>query len=293
MQMAAPDPASITALPERWRKSISCENVAGAELRLLRFGAGRPLVFVHTLRTQLDYFRLVLQRLDTTRFEAIAVDLPGHGHSSAPRAEYTADYFTNAVEGLLERCELRDATVVGESIGGTIALTLAARANPRINRVVAVNPYDYGRWGGIRRSSWLANVLFTTILWPGIGPVVAGGETRAILRAVLRGGLYDGSALPEDLLEELHRCGSIPGHGRALRSLSRAWRSWVAAREQYKRIAVPVTLVYGDHDWSRRPEREANARAIPGADTVGLERCAHFASLEQPDAVARLITSEA
>jgi pimeloyl-ACP methyl ester carboxylesterase len=54
-----------------------------------------------------------------------------------------------------------------------------------------------------------------------------------------------------------------------------------------------VTLVYGDHDWSRPAEREANARAIRGADVVTLARCGHFASLEQPDAVARLIAAEA
>ena len=40
---------------------------------------------------------------------------------------------------------------VGESIGASIGLILAARGNPRIVHVVAVNPYDYGRWGGTRR----------------------------------------------------------------------------------------------------------------------------------------------
>ena len=223
----------------------------------------------------------------------IAVDLPGHGHSSAPRVDYSAGYFSDTVERLLEQCELRDAVLVGESIGGTIALTLAARGNARISRVIAVNPYDYGRFGGIRRSSPLANTLFTALLWPGVGPIVARAETRAILRGVLRGGLYDRHALRDDLLDELARCGSLPGHARAFRSLNREWRSWIAARAGYTRIALPVTLVYGDHDWSRPDEREANTRAIPGVDAVSLEQCGHFASLEQPDKVAELIAARA
>jgi len=54
----------------------------------------------------------------------------------------------------------------GASPRASIALALAAHHNPRVARVVAINPYDYGRWGGIRRSSSLAKVLFTAMLWP-------------------------------------------------------------------------------------------------------------------------------
>jgi pimeloyl-ACP methyl ester carboxylesterase len=287
--MPASSPQPTTVLPESLQGALRYAHVAPAELRYLRVGTGRPVVLMHTLRTQLDYFGRLLERLDTTRHEVIAVDLPGHGRSSAPQVDYSADYFSDTIETLLEQCELHDATLVGDSIGGTIALTLAARGNPRIQRVIAINPYDYGRWGGIRRSSALANALFTALLWPGVGPIVAGAETRAILRGVLRGGLHDTGALRDDLLEELHRCGSLPGHARAFRSLNRQWRSWIAARAAYHRIALPVTLVYGDEDWSRPDEREANARAIPGADVVSLERCGHFASLDQPDKVADLI----
>jgi pimeloyl-ACP methyl ester carboxylesterase len=74
-----------------------------------------------------------------------------------------------------------------------------------------------------------------------------------------------------------------------LRSLSRHWRSWIAARRDYPKIAVPVTLVYGDHDWSRLAERTANAQAIRGVEVVTLAECGQIPSLERPDAVARLI----
>ena len=79
----------------------------------------------------------------------------GHGESTAPRVDYTADYFTDAVEGLLEFCELRNVILVGESIGGSIGLILGARGNQRMARVVALNPCDHGRWGGIGKSSLL------------------------------------------------------------------------------------------------------------------------------------------
>ena len=265
----------------------------GAELRYRRTGGGRPVVLVHTLRTQLEYFDRLLEHLDTGKVEVFAIDLPGHGKSSAPAVEYTADYFTDSVAALLDRLALTDVVVVGESIGGTIALALAARHDPRVARVVAVNPYDYGRRGGIRRSSPLANVLFTAILWPGVGPIVARAGTPGILCRVMEGGLYDPGLLPAALIDQMYRCGRLPGHARAFRSLNTQWRTWVAARSRYPQIGLPVTLVYGSDDWSRPDEREANTRSIPSVRTVSLERCGHFASLERPDAVARLIDDAA
>ena len=263
--------------------------VNGCDVRYLRAGSGTPVVFVHTLRTQLDMFLQVIEQLDTTQVEVIAIDLPGHGESTAPPVDYTAGYFTDAVEGLLEHLDLHKAVFVGESIGASIGLILAARDNPRIAHVVAINPYDYGHWGGARRSSPLNNVVFTTILWPVLGPIVARAGTKGLLRLVLAGGLHDRHKLPPGLVSDIARCGRLPGHARAFRSLCLQWHSWLSARAQYGAITLPVTLVYGDEDWSRPAERDANAREIPGAHVVTLKATGHFASLETPKEIADLI----
>lgn len=282
----------IGALPDSLRSALRGTSASGVQLRYLQVGTGHAVVFLHTLRTQLEMYRGVIDRLDRTKVHAVALDLPGHGHAGAPNVAYTVDFFSDIVAGFLVECEVHGATLVGESIGATIALSLAARRNDRVGSVIAINPYDYGRWGGIRRSSPAARVLFTAILWPAIGPLVAHGETRQILRTVMRGGVHDKHALSAELIEELYRSGGRPGHARALRSLSREWRSFVRARHGYARIEVPVTLVYGENDWSRPGEREANQRAIAGARLVTIKRCGHFATLDRPDAIAGLIASE-
>jgi len=266
-------------------------RVSGCEIRYLRSGRGRPVVFLHTLRTQLEYFGPLLRELGPG-LEAIVPDLPGHGQSTAPRADYTADYFIDATEGLLMAWGLEDSVLVGESIGGAIALGVAARRNPRVSRVVAMNPYDYGRWGGIRRSSRLAYVLFTAMLWPGVGEVVARAGTRGVLRRILEGGLHDPRKLPADFVDALYESGALPGHARAFRSLCLNWRSWIAARAGYGAIRVPVALVYGSHDWSRPDERDSNARAIPGASMTLLEGCGHFSCLEDPKRIASIVKGE-
>jgi len=135
-------------------------QVNGAAVRYRRRGDGRPVVLLHPLRMQLEYFDPVCAELGDAGVELIAVDLPGHGHSGAPAADYTASYFTDAVEALLDDISVADAIVVGESIGASIGLGLAARHCSRVAGIVALNPYDYGRWGGIRRSSTIGNIVY-------------------------------------------------------------------------------------------------------------------------------------
>ena len=264
-------------------------QVNGAAVRYRRRGNGRPVVLLHPLRMQLEYFDPVCNKLGDADAELIAVDLPGHGHSSAPAVDYTASYFTNAVEALLDNLNVADAIVVGESIGASIGLGLAARHCSRVAGIVALNPYDYGRWGGIRRSSAIGNIVFTTMLLPLIGPVVAQAGTKGVLRRVLDGGLYDPRHLSPQLVDELYENGRRPGHGRALRSLSRNWQSWISARDRYPAIQIPVTLAYGDHDWSNHDERDANRRAIPAVRATTIRGCGHFSSLDKPARVGPLI----
>ena len=264
-------------------------QVNGAAVRYRRHGDGRPVVLLHPLRMQLEYFDPLCSELGDADAELITVDLPGHGHSSAPAADYTAAYFTNTVEALLGNLGVAGAIVVGESIGASIGLGLAARHCSRVAGIVALNPYDYGRWGGIRRSSAIGNVVFTTMLLPLIGPVVAQAGTKGVLRRVLDGGLYDPRHLSPQLLDQLYKSGRRPGHGRALRSLSRNWQSWISARDRYPAIQIPVTLAYGDHDWSNDDERDANRRALPAVRATTIHNCGHFSSLDQPAHVSALI----
>jgi pimeloyl-ACP methyl ester carboxylesterase len=269
--------------------TVKTARSSDGEIRYARTGAGIPLVLLHTLRVQLEYFFPLVDHLDKSRFDIYIPDLPGHGRSSAAKVDYTAMYFADRIEELLDTWGVHDTVLVGESIGASIALELAARHNPRVSRVVALNPYDYGRRGGIRRSSGLANIVFTVMLWPGVGPVTARVRNKAVLRPILNGGLYDPKHLPETLLEALRESGGLPGHAAAFRSLMRNWRTWIEARSHFSDISMPVTLSYGEDDWSRPAERDANARAIPGVQAVTLSASGHFSSLERPADIARLI----
>jgi pimeloyl-ACP methyl ester carboxylesterase len=127
-----------------WAPRIPIEYVdlGGIRVRCIRTGVGPNLVLLHTLRTQLDIFEKIIPELEK-HFTVHAFDYPGHGWSDIPKATYAPEDFYRWTTAYLDKVDIRQATTVGMSIGATISLVLAARQNPRVTRVVAVNPYDY------------------------------------------------------------------------------------------------------------------------------------------------------
>lgn len=286
MKVASPRDDDIDASAQ-----IRHIKTAGCELAYLRSGTGQCLLLLHPLRTQREYFVPLMAALGPG-FEFVVPDLPVHGRSSAPTVDYTAAYFADAVEQFIDVCDLQRVILIGESIGASIGLILAARQNPRLDRVVALNPYDYGLGGGIRRSSLLANVIFTTMLVPVLGPLVLGVGTKSIFRKIMEGGVYDPGHLPSDLVEELWASGKRPGHARAFLSLHRHWKTWIAARSMYPAVKTPVTLVYGDQDLSLPEDREANRKALTHVRCRSLDKCSHFSSLDDPGRIADIVREE-
>ena len=203
-------------------------------LRYLTGGTGAPLVMLHTVRTQAEHFRHLIP-LVQERYTVYALDLPGMGYSQiVSGASYQEPAMRAAVKSLIVRLDLREVTLLGESMGAVLALTTAADLPERVRRVLAINPYDYA--GGIARSSLLARFIITGVLAPVVGPVLAGLEPKPIMRAVLSGGLVDKTALREDYLDELLRVGRRPGYPTVARSVYASLPSLIAARSHYPAV---------------------------------------------------------
>ncbi|MFJ9019888.1 alpha/beta fold hydrolase [Streptomyces sp. NPDC102259] len=260
-------------------------------LRYLKAGAGAPLVLLHTVRTQAEHYRLLIPLL-ADHYTVYALDLPGMGHSEiVPGASYDEPAMRTGVERLLTELDLHDVTLVGESIGAVLALTTAADLPERVRRVVAVNTYDFR--DGIARSGLLARVVVGGVLAPGVGPVIAGVEPKPALRRILRGGLVDKSALRADYVDELLRVGRRPGYPTVARAVYQSLPSLIAARSRYPEVKAPVHLVYGEKDWSRPSDREANRKLLPAADFTQVPKAGHFIALERPDVLADLLNTAA
>jgi len=261
------------------------------QLRYQKSGNGPPLVLLHTIRTQIEYFRAVAPLL-AEKFTVYAVDLPGHGLSSVDTTQqYDEPYLRAGIVEFVKRMDLHDVTFAGESIGAVIALTVASEIPDRIRAVFAFNPYDYEtRYGdGIRRGNGFANLIIGSLQIPVIGAVGAAMANAAILGKIMAGGYADPRKMPADLIATFVASGRNPNFHYAERKVLAAWRSFARARERYSQVRAPVTLIYGDKDWSRIPERIRTKELLRNSHFCTLQNSGHFSSVENPQEVARII----
>ena len=286
------EPRPDSGYTRTWSPSGEVEYamlVDGTRLRYLKTGSGpTALILLHTVRTQLDHFQLVIPKL-MPAYTVYAVDMPGMGWSDIiPSASYTEPALRRAVVEFVQKLGLADVILAGESMGATVSLTASTELGVR--RVVACNPYDYPK--GVGRANRVASTYVGGARLPAIGPAVTRVENKPVLGHVLRGGLYDGSKLPGHYLAELRRVGRRRGYPRVAREVFRNVESMITGRELYDRVTAPVTLIYGEHDWSRPPEREANLAVLRGARSITLPDTGHFAALEQPARVAEILLAD-
>ena len=280
-----------SAYTATWSPSGEIEYATLADrtrLRYLKAGSGpTALILLHTVRTQLDHFQLVIPKL-VHAFTVYTLDMPGMGWSDiTPGASYTEPALRRAIVEFVTTLDIQDLTLAGESMGATVSLTASVELEDRVRRVVAFNPYDYSK--GVGRANRVASIYVGSARLRAIGAAVTRMENKPVLGIVLRGGLLDGSKLPDHYLAELRRVGRRRGYPRVAREVFRNVESMIAARGLYARVIAPVTLVYGDHDWSRVSEREANLGLLRGAQSISLPGTGHFAALEEPARVAEIL----
>ena len=283
-------PKAPSRLP--WAPEIPIEmiDVGGHRLRFIKTGQGPSLVLLHTPNAT----RLVREGDSRAlrHFTVYALDYPGHGFSDIPRARYDAAFFTAAVEGFIERLELRDITLAGVSIGGAISLIIAARRNPCVARVVAVNPYDYAKGRGMARSSVLGWLVTHASRLPVIGETVMRMRNFLIMRSVFRGGVADGESIRPRSSRKCMRWAIARGTTRVPQPAAQLGE--LGASDQGLPLdREPRAARLGRPGLGTPSEREHDRTLIPGADMTTIEHGGHFLPLDRPQELTREIAASA
>ena len=132
--------AATSGLREPGRLRFQTVATRRARLSTLEAGSGPPVVALHGLGGTKGSFLPTVAAL-AGRFRVIAVDLPGFGDSDKPiGAAYDARFFARAVIDLLDALELERVHVIGNSLGGRVALEVGLRDPDRVDRLVLLAP---------------------------------------------------------------------------------------------------------------------------------------------------------
>ena len=115
-------------------------------------GAGPDVLLIHGWASSWRMWERPMSRLASEGFRAWAIDLPGHGESvplAALNGGYSIPNLTDAVEVFAERMDIRQAALVGHSMGGAIALEMAGsrKRSDATRALVLVAPVVSGRLG--------------------------------------------------------------------------------------------------------------------------------------------------
>jgi pimeloyl-ACP methyl ester carboxylesterase len=115
-------------------------ETAIGEISICEAGSGPPALLIHGLgATKVSFLPTLNALADSHR--AIAVDLPGFGDSVKPiRAAYHPPYFASSMTALLDALELERADVVGNSMGGRVAIEMGLRSPERVRRLALLAP---------------------------------------------------------------------------------------------------------------------------------------------------------
>ncbi|WP_197514409.1 alpha/beta fold hydrolase [Mycobacterium sp. E342] len=204
----------------------------------------------------------------------VLIDPPGHGGSEPLRSAFTFGDCARCVVDLLDGLGIDKAHFVGNSWGGMIGATFAARYPDRLDRAVLMN-CTASRAGVVQKAKYAAMLRAAAVLG-GIRPPL----TRSALRAFLG---------PTTLRTRPDVVETVRANLRGVNIDSARWavRSVVPARpDQHallRTITAPVLVVAGAEDATFPvAETRAMAESIPNASFTVLDEIAHLAALEDP-----------
>ena len=256
-------------------------TVRGVKLRYRPAGKGEPILLLHGLGASLEQWEWSQPGL-SSRHEVVALDLPGFGRSqSPPRDQFGLDHMVNLLGGFIDAMGWQSATVIGNSMGGLLAISMALNLEGRVSRLVLTGSAGLGRDLG-----WPLRVAWLPCLGEAILPFM---KLRPLVHYSLRRLFSDPSRLPNRMVDvsayNYKRRSIRSNFLHAIRigvSLS-GQRDSINFRDQLDKIRVPTLLIWGREDGVMPLEHGKIAhQLIAGSKLTVIDDCGHVPQIEHP-----------
>lgn len=266
-------------------------DAGGLDTFYLECGSGPPVVLLHGLGATNASMLTTLWAL-SRKHRVIAPDLPGHGDTAKPIRRYDAAFFAHWLLDFLDALEIRRPDLVGNSLGGRIALEAAITAPSRVGRIALLAAAPV-----VHRLRQLVPIV--RLLRPELAAVpLPLGERQAL--AAIRSLFAVPSRMPDAWFEaaagEFARVWRLPGTRVAFfSSLREIYLEEPHGDGGYwKRLATmtrPALLVWGQRDpLVPLAHAKAVSRALPHATSLILRDCGHVPQYELPEVTNRLLS---
>ncbi|MFD3925770.1 alpha/beta fold hydrolase [Streptomyces sp. NPDC058614] len=232
-------------------------------------GTGDPVLFLHGIGCNALTWEPQLQVLASSR-RVIAIDARGHGGSPPAEGPMTLRDYADDVLAVMSALGIERAPVVGLSMGGMVAMTMALAAPERVTglvladtgahaneqmaammRAAGASAVEYGMRANVEQ---MTPALFSSAALAENPPYIREFQDQVATTDPYSFSVALGAIAELDLLDDLPR------------------------------LDVPTLVLVGDEDQSLPPEfSKAIASAVPGAELHVIEDAGHMANLDQPE----------
>lgn len=242
----------------------------------------RTILLLHGLGGSAEDWKDVASALPKG-IEALALDFPGFGKSARPHDSYDPAALARWVIGEMDDRDVETAVVAGHSLGGRVAAEVALAAPKRVSALAFVSPLGAVSYGFTETLKWKAMSR---------AALVAAAPETSLRNALGYGFAVDGAGKKGFVTRGLKaRTGA--NAAAALRALERSVDGLLSAPPLRKRLAgttMPLLVATGAED-PLAPPRDVKAilEARPDARYAELPGIGHYAPLETPKAVAKLL----
>ena len=256
-------------------------HVDDTRVRYWRAGDdGAPVLLVHGLGASVEWWERNITAL-AARHRVYAPDLPGFGRSERLPEALSLPVATGFLRRFLDAVDVPRAHVVGNSLGGSIAMQFAVQFPEAVDRFVLVDPAGFAR-----QIHWVFRLISLPVLgcW-----LTRPGRRKLELfhRHFIHG---DSSWLTAEWLDRVHALTTLPGAPQMLRDVARVSVNLGGIKasvlkplhEKLPALAAPTLIVWGDRDRLVPPaQTEIGRRRLPSARVHIFPGCGHCPQLER------------
>jgi pimeloyl-ACP methyl ester carboxylesterase len=259
-------------------------DVGSGQLEVVESGpkAGTPIVLIHCFTCAINYWDGMIPRL-ARRHRVVAMDLLGHGGSEKPASGYSVPDQANAVAEVLGKLGVRDAEVVGHSLGGPVAIALAEQSPQLVDRLVAIDSIPDTSFGDV---GFIGELPFR----PVIGQALWRIKPDFTIRDGLEVAFAPGFPVPDAFVEDVKRMtynaysGSHDGFD--------DYTGEKSLPERAAAIGKPLLAIMGAEERIAKDPGQALAayrEAYPDAETKLIVGAGHSPNVEKPAVTAALV----
>ena len=267
-------------------------QVRGAKISTLVAGSPEdpPVLLIHGLGATKASFLTIVGGL-ARNHRVIAIDLPGFGASSKPIGRYDAPWFAPYVMGVLDQLGHEHAALVGNSMGGRIAMEVAMRTPERVDAIACLCP--------VAAFVDRPGLLLARLMRPELS-VLAGRLPRKRMREGMRNLFADGTCVDDEWYEAaIDDFLDVWKSPRARMAFAKSLRNIYLDEPEGERgfwhrlsyMQTPSLFIYGKHDTLISHRFGAKIRkTLPRATVKVWNDCGHVPQIEFPDRTSRAIT---